>query len=58
MNKQKREYPDAFKEQAISLLRSSGRSASDVERELGITPQGNRFLNENDTLQVRLVPTS
>jgi len=37
MNKQKREYPETFKEQAISLLRSSGRSASDIERELGIT---------------------
>lgn len=38
MKKQKREYSEAFKEQAISLLRSSGRSAADVERELGITP--------------------
>lgn len=37
MKKQKREYPETFKEQAISLLRSSGRSASDIERELGIT---------------------
>jgi len=38
MKKQKREYPQVFKEQAISLLRSSDRSASDIERELGITP--------------------
>jgi transposase len=38
MKKQKREYPEAFKEQAISLLRLSDRSASDIERELGITP--------------------
>ncbi|HET6444892.1 MAG TPA: transposase [candidate division Zixibacteria bacterium] len=38
MNKKNRQYPDEFKEQAISLLRSSGRSATDVERELGITP--------------------
>ena len=38
MNKKNRQYPDEFKEQAISLLRSSGRSAADVERELGITP--------------------
>lgn len=37
MKKQKREYPAVFKEQAISLLRSSGRSAADIERELGIT---------------------
>ena len=38
MNKKNRQYPDEFKEQAIRLLRSSGRSAADVERELGITP--------------------
>ena len=38
MKKKKREYPETFKEQAINLLRSSDRSASDIERELGITP--------------------
>jgi transposase len=38
MKNQKREYPEAFKEQAISLLRLSDRSAADIERELGITP--------------------
>jgi len=38
MKKDKRQYPEAFKEQAISLLRSSDRSAADIERELGITP--------------------
>lgn len=38
MKKQKRAYPESFKEQAISLLRKSGRSAADIERELGITP--------------------
>ena len=38
MKKQKREYPEAFKEQAINLLRTSERSAADIERELGITP--------------------
>jgi transposase len=38
MKKQKREYPEVFKEQAISLLRSSDRSAAEIERELGITP--------------------
>ncbi|MCB9423109.1 MAG: transposase [Ardenticatenaceae bacterium] len=35
--KQKREYPDEFKERAINLLRTTDRSASDIERELGIT---------------------
>ena len=38
MKKEKRQYPEAFKEEAISLLRSSDRSAADIERELGITP--------------------
>ena len=38
MKKQKRAYQEEFKEQAINLLRSSGRSAADIERELGITP--------------------
>lgn len=38
MKKQKRAYPETFREQAISLLRSSDRSAADIERELGITP--------------------
>jgi transposase len=37
MKKQKREYPDEFKEQAINLLRTTDRSASDIERELGLT---------------------
>lgn len=38
MKKQKRQYPEAFKEEAINLLRSSEHSAADIERELGITP--------------------
>jgi len=38
MKKDKRQYPEAFKEQAINLLRSSERSAADLKRELGITP--------------------
>ncbi|MBK8989593.1 MAG: transposase [Chloroflexi bacterium] len=38
MKKQMRTYSEAFKEQAVSLLRSSGRSAADIEREIGITP--------------------
>jgi transposase len=38
MTKQKREYPAALKEEAIKLVRGSGRSASEIERELGITP--------------------
>jgi len=46
MKKQKREYPDQFKVQGINLLRTTDRSASDIERELGITqgllPRWNR----------------
>ena len=38
MKKAKRQYPEAFKEEAINLLRRSERSAADIERELGITP--------------------
>lgn len=38
MKKQKQEYLEVFKEQAVSLLRSCGRRAAEIERELGITP--------------------
>ena len=38
MKKAQWQYPEAFKEEAINLLRSSDRSAADIERELGITP--------------------
>lgn len=34
----KRTYPREFKLQAVALANSSGRSISDIERELGITP--------------------
>lgn len=37
MQKQKRQYQEVFKEEAINLLRRSGRTAADIERELGIT---------------------
>jgi transposase len=33
-----RTYPKEFKLEALELLRSSGKSAGQVERELGITP--------------------
>jgi transposase len=33
-----RTYTPEFKEEALRLLASSGRSASELERELGITP--------------------
>ncbi len=36
--KKYRTYPDEFKREALALLKSSGKSASELERELGITP--------------------
>jgi len=38
MSNVKRNYPEAFRLEAIALLESSGKSAAAVERELGITP--------------------
>ena len=35
--KQNRHYPEEFKLEALALLQSSGKSASQLERELGIT---------------------
>jgi len=37
MDKQYRTYPEAFKLEALELLRTSGKPAAQVERELGIT---------------------
>ncbi len=36
--KKYREYTEEFKLEALRLLKSSGKSASELERELGITP--------------------
>jgi transposase len=39
MNERKyREYPQEFKLEALELLNHSGKSAGEIERELGITP--------------------
>ncbi len=35
--KKHRKYPNEFKQQALQLLATSGRTASDIERELDIT---------------------
>lgn len=37
MTRQKRTYPPEFKQEAIQLWQSSGRSATAIESELGIT---------------------
>ena len=34
----KRTYPREFKLEAVALVQSSGKSVSEIERELGITP--------------------
>ena len=36
--KKYRDYTEEFKLEALGLLKSSGKSASELERELGITP--------------------
>lgn len=37
MNKKRRRYTEAFKLEALELLESSGKSAAQIERDLGIT---------------------
>lgn len=37
-DKKNRTYTDEFKREALELLKSSGKSAGQLERELGITP--------------------
>jgi transposase len=36
--KKYRKYTDEFKREALALLKSSGKSASQIEQDLGITP--------------------
>ena len=39
MTKRKyRTYPDEFKLEVLELLKTSGKSSAEIERELGITP--------------------
>jgi transposase len=39
MNERKyRSYPEAFKLEALALLEQNGKSAGEIERDLGITP--------------------
>jgi transposase len=37
-DKKYRSYPEEFKLEALEMLRNSGKSAGQIERELGITP--------------------
>ena len=51
MNKKHRTYTQEFKQEALQLLKSSGRSAAALERELGIT--NGMLLKWRDRYQVK-----
>jgi len=51
-DKKYRAYTDEFKREALELLKSSGKSAGQLERELGITP--GMLLKWRDRYQVVL----
>lgn len=60
--KKYREYMDEFKREALALLKSSGKSAAELERELGITPGmllkwQNRYQIERNGADEQLVPS-
>jgi transposase len=58
-----RSYPEEFKLEALEMLRSSGKSAGQIERELGITPgllgkwRARYQIIENGTQAARIVPS-
>lgn len=37
MTKQRKQYPEAFKQEALELWAASGKSAAEIEQDLGIT---------------------
>lgn len=53
MDKQYRTYTDEFKRDALELWQSSGKSAAQVERELGITK--GLLLKWRDRYQVKVI---
>lgn len=53
MDKRYRTYTDEFKRDALELWRSSGKSAAQVERELGITK--GLLLKWRDRYQVKVI---
>ncbi len=60
--KKYRTYTDEFKREALALLQSSGKSAAQLERELGITPGmllkwQNRYQIERNGADEQLVPS-
>jgi transposase len=58
-----RSYPEEFKLEALEMLRSSGKSAGQIERELGITPgllgkwRARYQIIENGTQGAKIVPS-
>ncbi len=64
MNERKyREYPQEFKLEALELLNHSGKSAGEIERELGITPgllvkwRARYQILQNGELEAKLGPS-
>lgn len=60
--KKYRTYTDEFKREALALLKSSGKAASELERELGITPGmllkwQNRYQIERQGADATLAPS-
>jgi transposase len=62
MNKKRRAYTETFKLEALELLESSGKSAAQIERDLGIT-QGllvkwrDRYQVKKENGEARLAPS-
>lgn len=58
-----RSYPEEFKLEALDMLRNSGKSAGQIERELGITPgllgkwKARYQILQNGTQAARIVPS-
>jgi transposase len=62
-NKQYRSYPKEFKLEALEMLKHSGKSAGQIERELGITPgllgkwRARYQIIQNGTQETRIGPS-
>jgi transposase len=59
-----RSYPEEFKQEALEMLKSSGKSAGQIERELGITPgllgkwRARYQIIQNETQAAKIVPNN
>jgi len=58
-----RSYPEEFKLEALAMLRNSGKSAGEIERELGITPgllgkwKARYQIIQNGNQEAKIVPS-